>query len=260
MQVIPKFFPNSYTILCSVHILRNLLKNMKSKIDTDIFKNKILLKVWRTLSGALFLPLENSKILKTVKIFLKSQTKFLPRVLKERYKNFLSYLFKFYFSDSAVFAVGYYPYFDMITTNGNFSCSTYALESINRQLKIATGAGFLNLYKSCRVLRDFKSYYLLLHENRVRNDNLNRRRKEVLNREKQLEVILENFYDLPEESQIASSVEIAFSIGSIDKFVNLSQNLLSAHLSPVITSEEDLNETEFANMTGDSESDSDSEF
>ena len=70
----------------------------------------------------------------------------------------------------------------------------------------------------------------------------------------------ENVYDLPEEYQIASSVEIAFSIGSIDKFVNLSQNLLSAHLSPVITSEEDLNETEFANMTGDSESDSDSEF
>jgi hypothetical protein len=54
----------------------------------------------------------------------------------------------------------------MITTNGNFSCSTNALESINRQLKIATGAGFLNLYKSCRVLRDFKINYLLLHEDR----------------------------------------------------------------------------------------------
>ena len=118
----------------------------------------------------------------------------------------------------------------------------------------------MNLDKSCRVLRDFKTNYLLLHEDRVRNDNLNRRRKEVLNREKPLEVILENFYDLPEESQIASSMKISFSIGSIDKFVNLSQNLLSAHLSPVITSEEDLNQTEFANMTGDSESDSDSKF
>ena len=113
--------------------------------------------------------------------------------LQQGYKNFLIYLFKFYYSDSAVFAVGYYPYYEMITSSGNFSCSTNALESINRQLKVATGAGFLSLEKSCRVLRDFKSNYLLLHEDRVRNDNLNRRRKEVMNREKQLESIFETF-------------------------------------------------------------------
>ena len=118
---------------------------------------------------------------------------------------------------SAVFAVGFYPYYDMIISSGYFSSSTNALESINRQLKIATGAGFLNLEKSCRVLRDFKTNYLLLHEDRVRNDNLNWRRKEVLNREKKLELILENFNNLDEESQIASTIQIALSIGSIDK-------------------------------------------
>ena len=147
----------------------------------------------------------------------------------------------------------------MITSSGNFSCSTNALESINRQLKVATGAGFLSLEKSCRVLRDFKSNYLLLHEDRVRNDNLNRRRKEVMNREKQLESILETFYELTEEEQIASTVQISFSIGSIDKFVNLSQNIISANFNPVITSEIDLNDTEFANLSIDFESDSDSE-
>ena len=75
-------------------------------------------------------------------MFSKNQTKFLPQALKEGYKKFLSYLLKFYFSDSLVIAVGYHPYHDMITTNGNVSYSTYALESMNRQLKIATGAGF----------------------------------------------------------------------------------------------------------------------
>ena len=150
----------------------------------------------------------------------------------------------------------------MIISSGYFSSSTNALESINRQLKIATGAGFLNLEKSCRVLRDFKTNYLLLHEDRVKNDNLNRWRKEVLNREKKLELILENFNNLDEESQIASTIQIALSIGSIDKFVNLSQNLLSPNFRPVITSEEDLNMTEFANLSCDSDSeiDSDSEF
>ena len=100
---------------------------------------------------------------------------------------------------------------------------------------------------------------MLLHEDRVRNDNLNRRRKRVLNREKQLESFLQTFYELTEEAQIASTVQTALSIGSIDKFVNLSQNLISAHFRPVITSEDDLNQTEFANLTVDLESDSDSD-
>ena len=197
-----------------------------------------------------------------MKKFLTGQIIFLPKNLQEGYKNFLLYLFKFYFSDTAVFAVGYYPYYDMVTSEGNLSSSTNALESINRQLKVAAGVGFLSFEKSCRVLRDFKINYLLLHEDRVRNDNLNRRRKEVLNREKQLGLILESFYDLTEKEQIETSVQVALSIGSISKFVNLSQNLLNSNFNSVITTETDLNETEFANLTVslDSDSDSDSEF
>ena len=127
------------------------------------------------------------------------------------------YLFKFYSSDTDVFAVGYYPYYDIVTSEGKFSSSTNALESINRQLKVAAGAGFLSFEKSCRVLRDFKINYLLLHEDSVRNDNLNRRRKEVLNREKQLGLILESFYDLTEKEQIETSVQVCRS----DLFLNL---------------------------------------
>jgi hypothetical protein len=54
MLAVLKVLPESSIILGSVHILRNLLKNIKSKIDTDLFKNNILLYVWRVLSGSLF--------------------------------------------------------------------------------------------------------------------------------------------------------------------------------------------------------------
>jgi hypothetical protein len=198
---------------------------------------------------------------------LTSQTKKLPKKLKTGYKNFLTYIFKFYFSEKAVFSVGYYTYFNMITKTGNFSCSTSASESINHQLKTAAGAGYLSFDKSCRVLRDFKINYLLFYEDRVRNDNLNRRRKEVLIREKKR--LLDNFYDLSPKEQISSAVQFDFSIGTIKKFVSLSQNMLNnVNFIPVVTTEADLETIVFSDLTFDSEiesnsesdSDSDSEF
>ena len=86
--------------------------------------------------------------------------------------------------------------------------------------------------------------------------------KKFLIEKKQLGLILESFYDLTEKEQIGTSVQVALSIGSISKFVNLSQNLLNSNFNSVITTETDLNETEFANLTVslNSDLDSDSEF
>jgi hypothetical protein len=56
---------------------------------------------------------------------------------------------------------------------------------------------------------------------------LNRRRKEVFIREKQLEQILESFYDLTEKEQIYSTVQTALSIGKIEQLVSISQNILN---------------------------------
>ena len=47
--------------------------------------------------------------------------------------------------------------------------------------------------------------YLLLHEDRVSNDNLNRRKKSTLIREQQLETILEDFSSLNPEQQLNSN-------------------------------------------------------
>ena len=124
-----------------------------------------------------FLPLGQNEILSVLKLYFKNESKKFPKKLANKFRKFLKYLNQFYFSDSASFSPGFYPYFDLITETGNFSTSTNALESINRQLKKAAGSGFLSFSKSCKVLRDFKGNYLLLHEDRVRNDNLNRKKK-----------------------------------------------------------------------------------
>ena len=81
----------------------------------------------------------------------------MPENLKQKFKDFRVYLDKFYFNTNAPFSPSHYRYFDLITTTGNFSCSTNALESINRKLKDASGSEFLSFSKACRVIRDFKS-------------------------------------------------------------------------------------------------------
>ena len=118
-----------------------------------------------------------------IRHFLKVENKKLPENLKQKFKDFRVYLDKFYFNTNAPFSPSHYRYFDLITTTGNFSCCTNALESINHKLKDASGSGFLSFSKACRVIRDFKSDYLLLYEDRVINGNLNKRKKSTLRRE-----------------------------------------------------------------------------
>ena len=145
-----------------------------------------------------------------------------PYLSRLNNEDFILYLDKFYFNACAPFQPGFYSYYDLITVHGNYSTSTNALESINRQLKNAAGSGFLSFSRFLRTIRDFKINYLLLHEDRVRNDNLNRRTKSTKNREKQLEAILTKFFEMSSEEQLSNVIDTAFSIGSMDKFVALS--------------------------------------
>ena len=69
---------------------------------------------------------------------------------------------------------------------------TDCLETINKQLKTAAGAGLLTFNSTCRILRDFKVTYLKLHV----------REPLPMEREKQLSELLSNFYDLSVENQI----------------------------------------------------------
>ena len=43
-------FPESSIFLCSVHILRNFMKQFKSKVDSNFFRNSNLLRIWRVFS------------------------------------------------------------------------------------------------------------------------------------------------------------------------------------------------------------------
>ena len=139
-----------------------------------------------------------------------------------KFKTFFNYLNKFYFNENSPFSPGFYRYYDLITKTGNFSCSTNALESINRRLKTVSGSGHLTYSKSFRVIRDFKINYLLLHEDRVRNNNLNRKKKSTLSREAKLENILEDYSLLSFDEQIINFVSTASQIGTMDKFISLS--------------------------------------
>jgi hypothetical protein len=109
-----------------------------------------------------FLPLGQNEILSVLKLYFKNESKKFPKKLANKFRNFLKYLNQFYFSDSASFSPGFYPYFDLITETGNFSTSTNALESINRQLKKlpeAVFCPFQNPAKFCGTLKVITFYY-----------------------------------------------------------------------------------------------------
>ena len=78
------------------------------------------------------------------------------------------------------------------------------------------------------MICDFLINYLLLHEDRVRNNNLNHRKKSTLSREAKLETLLEDFSLLTLEEQIENFVLTAFQI--MDKFISLSENLSSFYI------------------------------
>ena len=110
---------------------------------------------------------------------------------------------------------------------------------------------------------------LLLHEDRVSNDNLNRRKKSTLIREQQLETILEDFSSLNPEQQLNSVIKFSYKIGTIEKFVDLSQNLENSekYFISTATTEEELDDTIYqtfcdsdSELDSDPESDSESEF
>ena len=64
-------FPETPVTLCSVHIIRNLMKQLKTYTTGDFYKNPILLNFWRILTGSLFLNLDCSEILNEILRFFR---------------------------------------------------------------------------------------------------------------------------------------------------------------------------------------------
>ena len=89
----------------------------------------------------------------------------------------------------------------------------------------------------------------------MRNNNLNRKKKSTLSREAKLENILEDYSLLSFDEQIINFVSTAFKIGTMDKFISLSEQLLSTNILSTATTEEEVDDTIFATFLH-----SDSEF
>ena len=87
-QAVSECFPKSSMYLCSVHILRCFMKKFKSKVDTTFFKNPGLVKIWRILSGSIFLPLGQTEILNVLKLYLKMNLKLFQKLSSKISKIF----------------------------------------------------------------------------------------------------------------------------------------------------------------------------
>ena len=57
----------------------------KSKVDTNFFKNRELVKIWRILSGSIFLPLGQNEILSVLKLYFKNESKKFPKKLGHKF-------------------------------------------------------------------------------------------------------------------------------------------------------------------------------
>ena len=79
-----------------------------------------------------------------------------------------------------------------------------------------------------------------MHEEKIVNDQMNKRKKRALNRENMLKDILDNFYDSPYEKQLSSTISTAYEIGNISTILKISSATFTSNISPVITTEEEL--------------------
>ena len=203
MQVI---FPRTNIFLCSVHILRAIQKNFKSKVSGIFYQNPDLLYIWRVLSGSLFLNLCDENILNEIITFLNGCDFLIDDIYRAGFLEFKHYLIKYYLSPGSPFNPGNFDYYNSILMEGYMTTSTNCLESLNRQLKDLSGSGYLSFNRTCGIIKDFKVHFIQMHEKKIVNDQINKRKKRALNRENMLKDILDNFYDLPYGKQLSSTI------------------------------------------------------
>ena len=124
------------------------MKQLKTYTTGDFYKNPILLNFWRILTGSLFLNLDCPEILNEILRFFRFEIlndETLENSLKIQLEKYINeYLIKYYFHENAQFNFKLFNYYEN-TNVGNYNFSTNSLESLNRRLKEACGAGQLPL-------------------------------------------------------------------------------------------------------------------
>ena len=150
--------------------------------------------------------------------------------MKKNFKRYVKYLKDYYLSENAPFYFGHFNYYDSVIKRRNFNVSTNGLESINKRLKKANGAGALPLKNAFRVFKEFIEDLIANHEGAMVNNKMNRRRSNVVEGEKALSEIMEGFLNLTPEEQKESVIETAFEIEKLGK-MKLNENNLEQSLT-----------------------------
>ena len=182
----------------------------------------------------------DENILNEIITFLNGCDFLIDDIYRAGFLEFKNYLIKYYFSPGSPFNPGNFDYYNSILMEGYMTTSTNCLESLNRQLKDLSGSGYLSFNRTCGIIKEFKVHFIQMHEEKIVNDQMNKRKKRALDRENLLKDILDNFYDSPYEKQLSSTISTAYEIGNISRILNISSAAFTSNISPVITTEEEL--------------------
>ena len=218
LKCIKYLFPESRCILCSVHLSRNFMEQMKKKVSGSFFANEALLRVFRILIGSIYVNIFVTEIRQKILTYLfMISDRMCDKYLAKKLQIYLKYIEKNYFSEDGRFGFKNFDYYTDIVKNKTFNTSTNAIETINLKLKKKSGSGPLPFKRSLRVLKEFKMDNLLLLENAVTNNNYNRRRSTTVSREENISQLLQDYSEKSLKDQLDSVVQLSFEIGSLDK-------------------------------------------
>ena len=205
--------------LCIFHILKNWRKKFEECVGkTNFSGNKHFQNCWTILRGIFFMPITAIPLI--ANYFLNTVTPALKnKILEQKFSNFVKkYLMKNYFSNSALFNPNFWSYYYDINILAKFDTTTNTSETINKRLKVLTGTGFLPFKRACQKLHTFKINYLVDYETKVRNDNLNSRRRRTINRENVLLGLVHKYhnFNFMEQSDLNTNVNHCFQLGSVN--------------------------------------------
>ena len=104
-----------------------------------------------------------------------------------------------------------WSYCHYINDVAKFNTTTNAAETINKRLKTLCGSGYLPFKSACLKIHKFKYDCLMEFQTKVRNDNLNNRKRKTLTREDAILTLVRQFDALltVEQTDINTNLNLA---------------------------------------------------
>ena len=153
ISAVSQTFPTSTLQFCSFHFSQSMFRRL-STVQSNPTKNKILSEIWTVLKACPYIPWSQELRDEFFEI-LEAKQRRLPQNIRENFSNFLSYLYRTYFSDGKFsFLVNSdYDYFGDFgqndLSNNSVECRNYCINSY-----FTTGRKTLKYY--CSTITQFK--------------------------------------------------------------------------------------------------------